>query len=153
MENAPIQYRFIDIQIIMKTLQAPSREGITGIFHFDIRVDTKVKAENNLVIPFVEVKIRDGDNPDYLATFVIACLFDVKDFASHVNVNENGLHVVPPHLVTVLHQISISTARGIIYSELRGTYLNSAIMPVLLMNEFKEDGKPLTHDVLVFQQR
>lgn len=137
--NEQIKFRFAAIQIISKTLE-PRPEKIEGIFNFDIKAEIKVGESHNLVMPHIYVKIKDADNPNPLASFIIAFLFEVIEFSTLIKINENGLYDIPKELEDTIRPVSISTARGIIYSELRGTYLQNAIMPVVYMKDLKIEG-------------
>jgi hypothetical protein len=44
---------------------------------------------------------------------------------------------IPPPLDLMLQDIAISTARGIMYSEFRGTHLHNAILPIVLPSSLK----------------
>jgi len=144
MNNEPIKFRFVSIQIISKSIAALLPENLDRqlFFNFDIKVETRVQAPLKFVIPFVSVKIRQGENPESLAEFVIACYFEIEDFENVITLNDDGLFNVPVQLDSLIRPVSVSTARGIIYSELRGTYLQNTIMPVVFMNDFKME--PLT---------
>lgn len=134
MSDTPIKFSFVDIQIISKKLESPLIfNEIKGDFSFEIQVEIRIKPELSLVIPYVSVKVKDINNSEPLATFIIACLFHVIDFNHVVKLKENGVYHVPQELEKTIKPVSISTIRGIIYSELRGTYLSKAIMPVIYM--------------------
>ncbi|MEJ7739912.1 MAG: hypothetical protein WKF97_20995 [Chitinophagaceae bacterium] len=140
MEDTPqIEFRFTGIQIISKKMEETPKDFTSVVFNFDIRIENRIRAESDLVIPFVFVNIRFGDKIEYLASFIIACLFRVSDFKKYIILNENKVYDVPRNLTAIIHPVSISTARGVIFSELRGTYLNNAIMPVVYMKDFKEE--------------
>lgn len=142
MENTlPIIFRFASIQIISKTVVELSREAIAPSFNFDIRVETRVKAPQSLVVVFVYVNIKDVDKKDPIASFVVACLFEITDFDKIILLNEENVHIIPPQLSSIFTPVSISTTRGVIFSELRGTHLHNAIMPVVFMNQLKEEEK------------
>lgn len=135
MSENPIKFRFAGIEIIAKSLSEirPTNLINTNVL-FDLKIEVKVQAELKMVLPYVTVKIRSAEIPDYLASFIIACFFEVEDFDNAILLNEQGLHVIPPELDMTIRPVSISTARGIIYSELKGTYLQNSIMPVVYMN-------------------
>jgi hypothetical protein len=136
----PIQFFFRNIQILSKYLKEPAKDPLSGVFNFSIRIENRVKPENNLVIPIVFVEIRDGNKPELLARFSIACLFEIVDFASRILYNEeNQSYDIPKELNSIFQPVSISTARGVIFSELRATQLHNAIMPVVFMDQIKPE--------------
>lgn len=142
MVNNQIGFRFTDIQIISKLVLEMPQEGISGIYYFDIRVELRVNADKKCVIPVVSINIRDEKTEVNFAKFSIGCVFEIEDFETYIKFNEQGVHEVPEHLELIFRQTSISTVRGIIYSELRGTYLHTAIMPVVFLNTFKKEEAP-----------
>lgn len=143
MDSSTIKYRIAGIELVYKSMEQMLPNGVGLQFLFDLRVEVKILAEHKIVILFVTVKIRGGDDSSELANIGVSCLFEIDDFEKHISLNEQGLYIVPPMLETVLRPIAISTARGVMYSELRGTYLNNAIMPIVEMTSLKTE-KPLS---------
>lgn len=139
MENKPIGFRFTGIQVVSKTMEEMPKDGISGTFYFDIRVENRINAENNAVIPFVTITIKDEKTEKKLANFHVACAFEVESFKEIVALNPNGTYEIPANLELIFRQVSLSTVRGIIFSELSGTYLHNAIMPVIFVNTFKNE--------------
>jgi hypothetical protein len=138
-EPEQIQFRFVNIQITSKQLVEPKPVEIQ--VNFKIKVDTKVQADLNLVIMNVVVVIQDVKTNDMLAEFAISCFFEIIDFHKHIKLNDDQLYVIPPHLESTIKPVSISTSRGVVYSDLRGTYLQGIIMPVVYMTDFVPDNK------------
>lgn len=136
MENTSVNVKFTGINIVSKEFREPSNQQVPQQFLFDIRLETKVNAQLRLVMPFVYVKIKAENVPDYFAQFTIACLFEINDFENVITLNESNLYVVPEALDLTLRGTALSTSRGIIFSEVRGTYLHNAIMPLVLMHGF-----------------
>jgi hypothetical protein len=142
MDNVQVRFLFVGIHIISKNmleLPQPPTNGV--VFNFNLKVETQIQAENKLVISVVSVTITDQQRSLDLANFKIACLFQIDNFREAIVLNDEGLYIVPPNFEATIRPVSISTARGIIYSELRGTHLNNAIMPVVYMDSFVEEQK------------
>jgi hypothetical protein len=142
MDSQIINYRIIGIDIVDKSMSAVPKDlkGGDVQFFFDIRVEVKVSVENKLVVPFVHIKVREGESNLALATIGVSCHFEIQDFEAHIKLNEAGLYAIPPILETSLKQIAISTARGVLYSELKGTYLNNAVLPIISVASLKKEG-------------
>lgn len=139
MENESIRYSLQGIEIIAKFMEQMPPTGIIQRFKFDIKVETKVQADTNLVIPFVTITIRNEETLQVLALFTIACLFRIEEFEKKILLDPvNKLYNIPPRLESVISPISISTTRGIVFSELKGTYLHKAIVPVVFMKTLPE---------------
>lgn len=144
MSEEQIEFRFAGIQTIEKSLTALKLGETTAGFNFEVKVETKVQAEVGSVIIAVMVKIRNDTRKSILATYEIWCIFQVIDFDKKILKNEIGLHVIPDILQKTFLPVSISTARGVIFSDLIGTYLQNAIMPVIYMTEFKAEQSDLS---------
>lgn len=145
MENViekQIQFRYSNIVVLFKNVnQMPDSfagaDFKTLSYNFNIKIEVAVKPELNTVIFNVNVSINEQNKSDILANFSIANLFEIVNFNDFIKLNNNGLYDIPPGLDSLLKPICLSTARGIIYTNLLGTYLQNTIMPVVFMNTFE----------------
>lgn len=136
--NESIEFKFVAIQTNSKSLKRLSSNKVDVEFNFVLTVSGKVEDTRGLVIMNVVVVIKDQEFPDdHLAEFDVDCVFEISDFKKHIKLNEQGLYVIPALLDTIFKPVSISTVRGIIHSELKGTYLSRAIMPVIFMDSLQ----------------
>lgn len=135
-DDQVINFRFIAIHIVSKSLM-PLTEPLSGIFIFEIKVEVRVVPEKGIVMPTVDIMILEDKTKKELANFKIACSFEIVDFDTVILKNEEGKFLIPKPLQDIIQPVSISTARGVVYSELRGTHLNNAIMPVVFMNSLQ----------------
>lgn len=147
MNEAPIGFRFVGIQILSKSMPpAPSAEvGANNSYSFTILVEVKTDETTQMVCPVVHIKIINGENPEHdavLASFIVAYYFQIEDFGSVIVKNADGAFVIPTQLDNIIKPAAISTTRGIIFTELRGTYLQNAIMPIVFMDNFQFGDPP-----------
>lgn len=133
-----IEFRLVEIHIVSKTMNESPKEGQISLCDFDLRIENTVMAEKNLVIPLVYLTIREEKKPNILASFVVAYLFEIIDFEKHITLTKEKLYHIPELLNSIIHPVAISTTRGIAFSELRGTYLNNSILPIVFMNQLKQ---------------
>ncbi len=143
-EEKLIHFRFTAIHILSKKLEPLTKEGIPQEFTFQIKTEVKVQEQINVVIPHVMIQIMNDKTQKELAEFTVGCFFEIEDFNNAIIKNEEGVYIIPQSLLGIILPVSISTVRGIIYSELRGTYLQNAIMPVVFVNEMKPDPSATT---------
>lgn len=139
MSEEQIEFRFAGLQTLSKSLVALQPGETTADFIFEVKVETKVQAEVGNVIVVVIVKIIDDNKQSVLAAYEIWCIFQIFDFDKKILKNEVGLYAIPDILQKTFLPVSISTVRGIIFSDLVGTYLQNAIMPVIYMNSFMQE--------------
>lgn len=107
-------------------------------FSFDTQVQTIIDEIKKIVVVFVGVNIKKGAEPQPLcAKFLIAVGFIVDNFEISFDRNEQGQLVIPQDLDLMFKGVAISTMRGVIFSELRGTTIHRAILPVIMLDTLK----------------
>lgn len=100
-------------------------------FEFNIRQEQKTRAEKNLIIIFTTITITGMENKDVLCSLEVAAGFVIPSFDSIIIRKSGGEYVIPHELSVAINRISVSTARGVLYSQLRGTYLQQWVLPLL----------------------
>ena len=131
MSDNPIQFRFDDIEILSKNVvYKPFDSEKEFRYYYQVTADSKVNISQGLVLVLVHTVIKSAEH-ETLASFNAVFTFEIVDFEKNIPKIGEGLYHVPDALNDMFKQVSISTMRGIIYSELRGTYLHAAIMPVI----------------------
>jgi hypothetical protein len=100
------------------------------IFKFNINVEIKIVNENSLVMAIVSIDILDNENTDKYGFIKVNCVFGVENFGSFLNSETNKVDL-PKQFITTINSISISTARGIMFNQFRGTFLHGAILPII----------------------
>jgi hypothetical protein len=80
---------------------------------------------------FTSVAIRSSGSETILASINVACGFEFPSFEKIFKKNTAGIYLIPQALNTSINRISIATARGILYSQLRGSYLQNSTLPIL----------------------
>lgn len=99
--------------------------------HFNIGMEHRFDIPNKVV--FVASMVNIIDKPDdgvVLAKMVSSCNFLVDNLNDFIDA-DTGKVQFPEQIIVTLNSIAISTTRGILYSELKGTYLHGALLPVL----------------------
>jgi len=137
-----INIKFIGIEILSKSMAERPVGFPVGIinYNFDIKVQSQVIADQKILMPIVTAKINELSTSQKIAEIKTACLFSIENFNEIIKKNEDGtLYHIPRELELILRPVALSTTRGIIYSEFRGTYLANAIMPIIFMDTMKEE--------------
>jgi len=125
--------KFTSIELVSKFLYTPPilNPEAPISFNFNFNVDIKVDVEKKMAVVISEISINEITHGTKLANFKTACLFEVADFEKiFVKAGENTFDI-PVDLEIILKSAGISTTRGVIFSELRGTYLHGAILPLI----------------------
>lgn len=98
------------------------------VYGFKLGIIHNVRIDKQIVEVEVTATIVNGDSEDELAKIRVGFgyLFQNLD-----KIDLDGGRLLPRHLADMLNSISISTTRGILFSELRGTKLQKLILPIV----------------------
>lgn len=99
-------------------------------FHFNIGLEHQISPENKLIIVVNTIDIIHEDNETRLASLQASCIFEIANFDDFL-IAGSQQPVIPDLFLTTLNSVSISTVRGIMFSEFKGTFLHTAILPII----------------------
>ncbi len=102
-----------------------------AILHFEVKIDSNVDAAQKLIIHSVTIRVKNESRDTELGHLVCACVFSVSNFTDFVMIAENKQVQIEPAFADVLNSISISTTRGVMFSEFKGTALHMALLPLI----------------------
>ena len=106
-------------------------------YDFKIHIKQQIDKDNKLVRvnPSVDVVMVDGEAQTNQASIKVSCVFELEEILSFTS-DETGEVELPERLVTSLNSIAISTTRGVLFSELKGTFLHGIYLPVVDTSKF-----------------
>jgi len=126
-----IKFLIKGIELLDSNINYPEAPLIGEVvFKFNINVEIRIINEQSLIMAIVSVDILDNKTIDKYGSVRVNCIFSVDNFASFVN-SETKKVDFPKQLITSLSSIALSTTRGIMFEQFRGTFLNGAILPIL----------------------
>ncbi|MFM9840024.1 MAG: hypothetical protein ACKVOQ_17290 [Cyclobacteriaceae bacterium] len=100
-------------------------------FNFEINVEANLDSNQKLVIAVTKVKIKADDLATMLGSITCACIFSVANFEEVITMKSNGVAGLYEPFAETINSISISTTRGVMFSELKGTILHYAFLPII----------------------
>ena len=120
----------------------PSRTANSSqmVFNFDIKLEHKTPSDNKLIAVVVTVDIREGNKTDKLGSLMATLVYEVPDINDYIDKITN-LPKFPELFMTTINSVSISTVRGIMFSQFRGTFLHNAVLPVVDPKSFISQKK------------
>jgi hypothetical protein len=130
-EPVDFQLRFQSIELVAKSLEPPSGQLKDDDLNFNYLVDLKLSPEQKLAFVITDVTLLRISDKSTLAYFKLLTVFQVLNFDDVFKKVDHNVFDVPLQLEILLKSAGLSTIRGVIYSELRGTYLNNAILPLI----------------------
>lgn len=138
--------RFSAIELMSKSIIEPptdlAREESFG-FNFLINVKGSPEQKNALVL--VDIAIIWLKENKEVARFKVLCIFDIPDFDTIFTKLDNK-YIIPVDLEIIIKSAALSTTRGMIASEISGTYLRGAVLPLIdldtiIRNERKQNAE------------
>ena len=130
-ENKEITFQLKGIELLDVQLKHPEKplpEQTT--FHFDISLEHRINADNNLVIVICSISIVNEDKSIQLGFLKASCIFEVANMADFIDNNKKQINF-PEGILNTFNSITISTVRGIMFSQFKGTFLHSAHLPIV----------------------
>jgi len=130
-EQTKFQIKFKAIELLAKTLEPPAAGMEPKEINFQFSLDLKVAPEQKTVGVFTDVALLQIPEGKRLAFFRLLTLFEIVNFQEVVKEVHENLYDIPAQVEILLKSTGLSTIRGVIYSELRGTHLNNAVLPLI----------------------
>lgn len=130
-EETKFEVRFIGLELIEKTLIEPKNVETNSKFIFRYTADFKLSYERKIAWVMSEVKILEEISQFQLANFKGLSVFGFPNFEKIFTLLKDDIYDVPVELEIYLKNEGLATMRGILYSELRGTYLSKAVLPLI----------------------
>lgn len=135
MVQQTINFKIDGIDLIEKVMHRHTSEQ-GEIFNFNLRTQSvNPNDQDNLLLVFTEVNISTTKSKDLCARFLVGMGFNIESLNSHLIKEEDGNTRIPREFEDFFKMIAISTTRGIIFSELRGTSLAGAILPPIFAQQ------------------
>lgn len=128
-KESDIKFGLQTIELIDLQLSHPEKAlDEKTIFNFNIEINQKfnVELESIFNICRITINIEDGTTVGMIRT---SLAFNVPNLNEHVT--EKNELTLPHEVIVAFNSISISTSRGMLFSELKGTFLHNALLPLV----------------------
>ncbi len=135
-----ITYKINAVELLNLTMQHPTDQNVNyNAFHFDMKLQHRVNDENKLVFVITNVTVKSQDKQVEMATLQSSCIFEVENF-ENLKGQDQKIQF-PQEFLDEINAMSISTTRGIMYSEFKGTFLHKAILPVFKSESLRKTSQ------------
>jgi len=141
MENNDIKigFQLKNIELIEVRINAPENlENKVSTFQYTINLEHRVIAEKKAFVLMVTIKIHGENLEKELGFLKVAFSFFIDNFEDFVPTGMDEIKL-PDEILTTFNSIAISTARGILFSQFRGTHLHNAVLPVIDPKSFRRE--------------
>jgi hypothetical protein len=127
------------IELLKGSISLPSVPDVSLTnFNFNISLESKADATNKFLFVIVSVEIRSEDQNHILGSLAVSCIYSIINFDEVVKIEADGKLDIPKQLVEILNSITISTARGVMFSTFKGTFLHNAFLPIIDPSTFQQ---------------
>jgi hypothetical protein len=129
-KNDAISFQITNVQVLDFSLTAlPKALPPASKFQFDLSLAHQIDAANNTITVICRVLILNEIKDTQYAALSSACVFSVQNLSDFWN-KKSG-HSLPNDFIIQLNAISLSTTRGLISAQFKGTYLQNIVLPLI----------------------
>ncbi|RQO75574.1 hypothetical protein DBR43_09560 [Pedobacter sp. KBW06] len=128
-KNKEILYHLASIELIGTELSIPADFTGRETYDYDITVQSRLVQKNQMIRLNLEIQIK-AEKIEYGSLSSIFW-FSIANYDQVFVKNKSGKYAIPENLLLALNSVSISTARGMMFSAFRGTALHNALLPII----------------------
>jgi hypothetical protein len=137
-EQQTVTYRISALELLNLEIKHPRQEQMDlNTFHFDLKLQHRINGEKKLVFVITTINIMDKDKTTQVGHVESSCIFHVENF--HDYLGEDNQVKFPDTFISEINAMAISTTRGIMFSEFKGTFLHKAVLPVFQNEQLRKD--------------
>jgi len=133
----PLNFQLKGVELLEACLNQP-RQPIADlkVFQFDIKLEHKISVETKIVAVVIFVDLYNEQRDVKLGSISASCIFELVNLPDFIDTKKNNIDL-PEEFLTAINSISISTARGIMFNQFRGTFLHHAFLPLVDPQSFE----------------
>lgn len=135
-KEVSVSFQLKGIELLDACLNQPKQSNADlKVFHFDIKIEHKLNTENKLFIALIDIGLFNEQRDLKLGSLTANCIFEVENMNDFMDTKTKKINL-PDEFVITLNSITISTARGIMFNQFKGTFLHNAILPIINPESF-----------------
>jgi len=126
-----LSFQLKAIDLLSIGLNPPSKPigpEVTFAFNFDI--EHRLNLENNIIVVICSIEILEESERISIGNLSTRFTYELKDLDDFID-GETKKVSFPDDFIFNLNTISLSTVRGIMYSNFKGTFLHNAYLPII----------------------
>ncbi|WP_316834748.1 hypothetical protein [Pedobacter nutrimenti] len=128
-QKLEVHFRITNIEFVGFEMSLPPDFRPLERYQYDIDIESHIDHNNKLILVNLDIHIKNGKTK--YGRLSSNYLYTIDNFDEVILKDKDQKYIVPTELQTSLNSISISTARGLMFSTLKGTALHNAILPVI----------------------
>lgn len=124
-------FKIHGIQLLTFSIQPQPAKAHKGIFEFHVRQERKTNADKGLIIIYTIIAINESGKETTLANLEVACGFEIDSFENVIKKEGESDYIIPHELNIAISKMSLAVSRGVLFSQVRGSYLQDLTLPLL----------------------
>ena len=137
-QNQKVTYRISALELLNLEIKHPKQDQMDlNTFHFDLKLQHRINAEKQLVFVITSINILDKDKTTQVGYLETSCIFHVENFKEFQG-DDNQMKF-PDSFISEINAMAISTTRGIMFAEFKGTFLHKAVLPVFQNEQLRKE--------------
>ena len=135
-----VTYKISAIETLDLEMKHPKQQNIDfNTFHFDLKLQHRINAEKKLVFVITNITIMDKEKSNQVGYLETSCIFEVENFNDYLSSDNDNNAKFPDTFINEINSMAISTTRGIMFSEFKGTFLHKAVLPVFQTEQLQRN--------------
>lgn len=131
------QLRMKGVELLKTQINPPVAEFSAKEFQFNITLETRFDVVQKIAFIITTADVKADSKPELLGIVSSACIFGIDNFDEVFKKITDDKIDAPDEIMYILISISISTMRGVMFEQFRGTYLHGAVLPIIDPKQFK----------------
>lgn len=120
--------------------------GPINDYEYKIKIENRSSETSPVLLFILYIDLNDPQSGTRLASFTISIGYRSGDKDTLIKTEDGKLIFSDSALERLLFEASISTARGILFSELKGTHLSRALLPMMTLDDIEQASATDTPD-------
>lgn len=138
MDNNKATMKLLNIGLLNLTLNKPEKNLPDDMaFNYNLNLTHQVSLENNIINVIASIDIMHQDKETKLGFIKTSCAYKIERLNEYVGEESSKINL-PSDILTTLNAATISTTRGIMFSQFKGTFLHKAQLPLVDPAGFKQ---------------
>lgn len=127
-----VGFQLRSIELLKGSIEIPPQLDMgSENFTFNITLEDRPDSQRNLIFVIVSVSILSEKQDRIMGSLSVSCIYEIEDFNKVMETDANGQLAMQKQFADLVHSLSISTTRGVMFSTYKGTFLHNAILPII----------------------
>lgn len=136
MEQNNVNFQIKGIELLEMNLKHPQIPlELERTYNFNINIEQRINNEEKLVIVVTSVDLIHEEDQQCHASIKTSCIFLIENFKDFIVANTNQVNL-PDQFVVTLNSISLSTTRGMMFTNFKGTFMHNVFLPIVNPSTF-----------------